>query len=214
MGSEITPRLLFETLMKVVTAFIVAFLVAGSASIAAPNIVVIVSDDQGYADVSYNPHSPPEVKTPNIDALAAEGVICTNGYASGHVCSPTRAGLMTGRYQQRFGVYDSGTGGSGMPLDEVWIPMLLKEAGYVSGAFGKWHLGLTMEYHAMNRGFDEFYGFMGRGAHSYFDHSDPEDPIYRGLEPTTDEKGYLTTRITEEAIDFIGSHNEEPLRGD
>ena len=175
-----------------------------------PNIVIILTDDQGYADVSYNPHSPPEVSTPNIDALAYSSIICTQGYTSGHVCSPTRAGLMTGRYQQRFGIYTAGEGGSGVPLDEVFIPQRLKSAGYVSGAFGKWHLGLTKEYHAMNRGFDEFYGFMGRGAHPYFDHSDMNHPIYRGLKPIR-EQGYLTTRITEEAVDFIRRHNEEPF---
>ncbi|NCF85717.1 MAG: sulfatase-like hydrolase/transferase [Verrucomicrobiaceae bacterium] len=171
-----------------------------------PNIVIILTDDQGYADVSYNPHSPPEVSTPNIDALAHSSIICTQGYTSGHVCSPTRAGLMTGRYQQRFGIYTAGEGGSGVPLDEVFIPQRLKPAGYVSGALGKWHLGLTEESHAMKRGFDEFYGFMGRGAHPYFDHSDMEHPIYRGLKPIKDE-GYLTTRITEEAVDFINRHS-------
>tara|TARA_R110002049_G_scaffold4601_1_gene31660 strand:+ start:43379 stop:44839 length:1461 start_codon:yes stop_codon:yes gene_type:complete len=175
-----------------------------------PNIVIILTDDQGYADVSYNPHSPPEVSTPNIDALAHSSVICTQGYTSGHVCSPTRAGLMTGRYQQRFGIYTAGEGGSGVPLDEVFIPQRLRPAGYVSGALGKWHLGLTEEYHAMNRGFDEFYGFMGRGAHPYFDHSDMDHPIYRGLQPIKEE-GYLTTRITEEAVDFINRHKEKPF---
>ena len=175
-----------------------------------PNIVIILSDDQGYADVSYNPHSPPEVSTPNIDALAHSSIICTQGYTSGHVCSTTRAGLMTGRYQQRFGIYTAGEGGSGVPLDEVFIPQRLKPGGYVSGALGKWHLGLTKEYHAMNRGFDEFYGFMGRGAHPYFDHSDMEHPIYRGLKPIKEE-GYLTTRITEEAVDFIDRHKEDPF---
>ena len=175
-----------------------------------PNIVIILTDDQGYADVSYNPHSPPEVSTPNIDALAHSSIICTQGYTSGHVCSPTRAGLMTGRYQQRFGFYTAGEGGSGVPLDEVFIPQRLKPAGYVSGALGKWHLGLTEEYHAMNRGFDEFYGFMGRGAHPYFDHSDMDHPIYRGLKPIKEE-GYLTTRITEEAVDFIKRHKKDPF---
>ena len=175
-----------------------------------PNIVIILTDDQGYADVSYNPHSPPEVNTPNIDALASSSIICTQGYTSGHVCSPTRAGLMTGRYQQRFGIYTAGEGGSGVPLDEVFIPERLKPAGYVSCALGKWHLGLTEEYHAMNRGFDEFYGFMGRGAHPYFDHSDMNHPIYRGFKPIKEE-GYLTTRITEEAVDFIGRHRGDPF---
>jgi arylsulfatase A-like enzyme len=117
---------------------------------------------------------------------------------------------MTGRYQQRFGIYTAGEGGSGVPLDEVFIPQRLKPAGYVSGALGKWHLGLTEEYHAMNRGFDEFYGFMGRGAHPYFDHSDMDHPIYRGLKPIKEE-GYLTTRITEEAVSFINRHKEEPF---
>ena len=175
-----------------------------------PNIVIILTDDQGYADVSYNPHSPPEVSTPHIDALADSSTICTQGYTSGHVCSPTRAGLMTGRYQQRFGIYTAGEGGSGVPLDEVFLPERLKPAGYVSGALGKWHLGLTEEYHAMYRGFDEFYGFMGRGAHPYFDHSDMSHPIYRGLTPIKEE-GYLTTRITEEAVDFINRHKAEPF---
>jgi len=167
-----------------------------------PNIVVILTDDQGYADVSFNPLHPSEVATPSIDRLAAEGVFCSQGYTTGHVCSPTRAGLMTGRYQQRMGIYTAGEGGSGVPLDERFLPQYLAEAGYVSGAYGKWHLGLTLEYNAVNRGFDEFYGFMGRGAHDYFDLKILDHPIYRGVTPIEDE-GYLTTRITEEAVSFI-----------
>jgi len=175
-----------------------------------PNIVVILSDDQGYADVSYNRHHRREVRTPHTDALAREAVVCTNGYTTGHVCSPTRAGLMTGRYQQRFGVYTGGEGGSGVPLDEVFFPQHLSPAGYVCGALGKWHMGLTLEYNAVKRGFDEFYGFMGRGAHDYFDLNIPDHPIYRGLKPIRDE-GYLTNRITEEAVSFIRRHRDKPF---
>lgn len=175
-----------------------------------PNVIIILSDDQGYADVSYNPHHPPEVATPHIDALARSAIVCTQAYTSGHVCSPTRAGLMTGRYQQRFGVYTAGEGGSGLPLDEKLIPQYLKPAGYTCGAFGKWHMGLTPEYNAVNRGFDEFYGFMGRGAHDYFDLNVPDHPIYRGLQPIQDE-GYLTDRITEEALSFIQRHKPGPF---
>ena len=113
-----------------------------------PNIVIILTDDQGYADVSYNPHSPPEVSTPNIDALAHSSVICTQGYTSGHVCSPTRAGLMTGRYQQRFGIYTAGEGGSGVPLNEVFIPQ--RPAIWICQALGVASRA-TKEYHAMNR---------------------------------------------------------------
>jgi len=181
---------------------------------ARPNIVVIVSDDQGYADVSYNRHHPKEVATPHTDALARSGVVCTSGYTTGAVCSPTRAGLMTGRYQQRFGIYTAGAGGSGVPLDEVMFPQYLKKAGYVSGAFGKWHLGLEPPYNPVNRGFDEFYGFMGRGAHDYFDLTIDNNrfgsPIYRNLEPIND-KGYLTHRITDEAVSFINRHKDKPF---
>ncbi len=172
-----------------------------------PNIVIILTDDQGYADVGFNPHHGKEVHTPHTDRLAREGIVCTQAYTTGHVCSPTRAGLMTGRYQQRFGIYTAGEGGSGVPLDEVFLPQYLKPAGYVCGALGKWHLGLTLEYNAVNRGFDEFYGFMGRGAHDYFDLSINDHPIYRGLNPIED-RGYLTTRITEEAVSFITRHRE------
>ena len=181
-----------------------------------PNIVVIMSDDQGYADVSYNPLSPPEVSTPNIDKLSDSGITFTQGYASAYVCSPTRAGLMTGRYQQRFGIYTAGQGGSGMPLDETWIPIHMKQGGYVSGAFGKWHLGLTLEYNAVNRGFDYFYGFMGRGAHDYFNYDPNPDvkfggPVYRNLEILPNEEGYMTNRITEEAVDFIHREKDKPF---
>lgn len=185
---------------------------AESKRAARPNIVVIVSDDQGYADVSYNKHHPKEVATPHTDALARSGVICTSGYTTGAVCSPTRAGLMTGRYQQRFGIYTAGAGGSGVPLGEVMFPQYLKKAGYVSGVFGKWHLGLEPPYNPVNRGFDEFYGFMGRGAHDYFnltiDNNRFGSPIYRNLEPIND-KGYLTNRITDEAVSFIDRHKDQ-----
>ena len=175
-----------------------------------PNIVIILTDDQGYADISYNPLHPDQVYTPNMDSLAREGNFFTNAYITGNVSSPTRAGLMTGRYQQRATIYNAGEGGSGLPLDETTFPQLLKPSGYVSGAFGKWHLGLTLDYNPINRGFDEFYGFMGRGAHDYFALDDPESPLFRGLETIQDE-GYLTNRLTEEAISFIKTNKEQPF---
>lgn len=177
---------------------------------ALPNIVVILTDDQGYADISFNPHHPSEVNTPNMDALANEGIFFSQAYISGNVCSPTRAGLMTGRYQQRAGIYTAGEGGSGLDLDLTIFPQYLKSKGYVSGAFGKWHLGLTPEYNPVSRGFDEFYGFMGRGAHDYYDLDNLEHPLYRGLE-TIQDTGYLTHLLTNEATDFIRRHKEEPF---
>lgn len=177
-----------------------------------PNIVVILTDDQGYADFSFNPYHPSEVSTPHMDALAREGTFFRQAYINGNTCSPTRAALLTGRYQQRAGIYNSGEGGSGLPLEEKIFPQFLQPAGYVSAAFGKWHLGLTPEYNPVNRGFDYFYGFMGRGAHDYFmlAQKDGEAPLFRNLE-TIDDEGYLTNRITEEAIAFIRKHQDQPF---
>lgn len=184
-----------------------------------PNIVVILTDDQGYADISLNPHHPREVSTPNMDALAKDGVIFTQAYTSGHVCSPTRAGLMLGRYQQRVGVYSAGDGGRGFDPTLPIFPSFLP-GKYVSAAIGKWHLGLDEDYpelkwHALSRGFDECYKFMGRGGHSYFDlRSDSEGkfahPIYRNKDRINDE-GYLTNRLTEEAVAFIDRNKRQPF---
>lgn len=178
-----------------------------------PNIVVILTDDQGFADISFNPHSPKEVSTPHMDALAREGVWFNQAYITGNVCSPTRAGLLTGRYQQRAGVYTGGDGGGGMALSETIFPRFLKPAGYLSAAYGKWHVGLTLEQSPGGRGFDHWYGFLGRGAHDYFDlaQNDPEvGPMYRDGKEIKDS-GYMTTRLTEEAVSFIKKNKEKPF---
>jgi arylsulfatase A-like enzyme len=164
---------------------VLALFVALSASLYAadkPNIVVIVADDLGYADVTFNPQHPKEIVTPNLDSLAKAGVICRQGYVTGHVCSPTRAGLMLGRYQQRLGLYTGGEAGSGVPMSEKLFPQYLKPAGYATGQFGKWHLGPDLAWSPALRGFDEVFGFLGRGAHDYFKLDDPNDPIYRGTD--------------------------------
>jgi arylsulfatase A-like enzyme len=175
-----------------------------------PNIVVIVADDLGYADVLFNPLHPKEVTTPHLDALAKQSVICRQGYVSGNVCSPTRAGLMTGRYQQRLGLYTGGEAGSGLPMSEKIFPQYLKPAGYATAQFGKWHLGPTPEWSPALRGFDEVFGFLGRGAHDYFKLDDPAVPIYRATE-IVHEKGYLTDRLGEEAASFIARHKAKPF---
>ncbi len=196
-------------------------LTGGIAAAERPNIVIILTDDQGYADISFNPNHPKEVSTPHMDALAREGVFFTQAYTSGHVCSPTRAGLMLGRYQQRVGVYTAGQGGSGFdPKLPIFPGMLPKE--YTSSAIGKWHLGLDndfpeLKWHALSRGFDECYKFMGRGGHDYFKLSgvkgDDYQPIYRNRDrlAVSDYEGYLTTRLTEEAVDFIEREKGGPF---
>ncbi len=172
-----------------------------------PNIVVIVSDDQGNADAGFQ-RSPSIVSTPSIDRLARDGVVFTNGYASAYVCAPTRAGLLTGRYQQRFGFYRAPDSRRGLPLSEITLADVLKAQGYRTGIFGKWHLGLTKEHHPCSRGFDEFYGFLGHGAHDYFDLTIKDSPddfhqsIYRNYTQVSDT-GYLTDNLAREACSFI-----------
>src|SRR5262245_6343574 len=131
-----------------------------------PNILLIVSDDLGYADLGI--HGSRDIPTPNIDRLARDGIYFTDAYVSGPYCSPTRAGLMTGRYPQRFG-YEFNPDGSpeyGLPLTELTMAEKLKAAGYRTALLGKWHLGSADRLHPMRRGFEEFYGFLG-GDHSY-----------------------------------------------
>jgi len=175
-----------------------------------PNIILIVADDLGYADVLFHPNPAAGVSTPYLAELATQSIVCRQGYVSGNVCSPTRAGLMTGRYQQRLGLYTGGEAGSGLPMDESIFPQYLKPAGYVTGQFGKWHLGPDPSWSPALRGFDEVFGFLGRGAHDYFKLDDPEDPIYRGTEVVS-EKGYLTDRLGEETAAFITRNKENPF---
>ncbi|MCV6627775.1 MAG: sulfatase-like hydrolase/transferase, partial [Cellvibrionaceae bacterium] len=128
-----------------------------------PNLIVILTDDQGYADVGFNGSE--DIKTPHIDRIASEGVRFTNGYVSYPVCGPSRAGLLTGRYQDRFGfsrnpVIDPSDNTSGLPLREQMISEVLQPLGYRSGIIGKWHMGTHKVFRPNKRGFDYFYGFL------------------------------------------------------
>jgi arylsulfatase A-like enzyme len=167
-----------------------------------PNILLIVGDDMGYADVGF--HGCKDIPTPNLDALAASGVRFTSGYVSGPYCSPTRAGLLTGRYQTRFGHEFNPEGAKGMPVTETTLADRLKAAGYVTALVGKWHLGSQPDMHPQKRGFDEFFGFLG-GSHSYFD----RDGVVRGTEPVP-ELDYTTDAFGREAVSFIGRNQRKP----
>jgi arylsulfatase A-like enzyme len=194
-----------------VSGFVLPRCASGRRAAGRPNIVLIVSDDQGYADVSCYDH-PAEVSTPNIDRLAQDGVRLTDGYASAYVCAPTRAGLLTGRYQQRFGFYTGGDSRIGLPLSELTVADLLKEQGYATAVVGKWHVGIEPEYRPLRRGFDEFYGFLGHGAHDYFDLkiTDEYTSIYRNNQPINDT-GYLTHNLARQAVSFIERHHKQPF---
>jgi arylsulfatase A-like enzyme len=182
-----------------------------AADVKKPNILVIVGDDMGYADIG--PHGCKDIPTPHFDSLAKNGVRCSSGYVSGPYCSPTRAGLLTGRYQTRFGhEFNPGAGqqkkdANGLPLSETTMADRFKAAGYATGLVGKWHLGGEPEFHPMKRGFDEFFGFLG-GAHPYS--PGKGNRILRGTTPVK-EAEYLTDAFAREAVAFIDRHKAEPF---
>ncbi len=184
-----------------------------------PNILVIVADDLGYADIGI--HGGKDVPTPNIDALARSGVRCTSGYVSAPYCSPSRAGFLTGRYQTRFGhEFNPHVGEEkslGLPLEEKTIADAMRGAGYATGLIGKWHQGYGVEHHPQSRGFDDYYGFLV-GGHNYLLHKDAEakfgsahshDMIYRSRELQKLD-GYTTDLFTDEALAFMDRHKAKP----
>jgi len=172
-----------------------------------PNLVYIVADDLGYADIGAQGLSK-DVKTPNVDSIASNGVRFTQGYVTCPVCSPTRAALMTGRYQTRFGhEFNPGPNEAenfGLPTDQVTLPQVLKDAGYATGMVGKWHLGFRPEMHPTKRGFDEFFGFLA-GAHGYNDVGQGKNALMRGTTPA-DSTDYLTDAFGREASAFVEKH--------
>ena len=201
---------------------------AAAAPVRKPNIVVILADDLGYGELSCQGN--PEIPTPNIDSIARNGARFTNGYVTAPVCCPSRAGLMTGRYQTRFGHELNAIGaqnklpGVGLPLSETTLAATLKSAGYATGMTGKWHLGGTAKFHPQQRGFDEFFGFLHEGhfyvpppyagVQSHLRNPEPpydeDNPILRGTEPVA-EKEYLTDAFTREAVNFIDRHRSHPF---
>jgi len=177
-----------------------------------PNVLVIVADDQGYADLGVQGCK--DIPTPHIDSLAKSGIRCTSGYVSGTYCSPTRAGLATGRYQERFGhEFNPGPAATagpdvGLPLTETTLADRLKAAGYSTGIVGKWHLGYAEKFYPQKRGFEEYFGFLG-GAHSYLDwEGDARNPILRGQAPVV-EQTYLTDAFGREALAYLERHKQQ-----
>jgi arylsulfatase A-like enzyme len=171
-----------------------------------PNIIILLADDLGYADVGF--HGCKDIPTPHIDGLAKNGVRFTNGYVSGPYCSPTRAGMLTGRYQNRFGHEFNPAGGKqGMPVDQVTMAQRLRALGYATALIGKWHLGNQAKMTPTERGFQEFFGFLG-GAHTYFPLKGKE--INRG-DQVIEEKDYLTDALAREAFAFIDKNAKDPF---
>jgi arylsulfatase A-like enzyme len=179
-----------------------------------PNIIIFLADDLGYADIGVNGCK--DIPTPNVDAIANNGVRFTDGYAGHPVCSPSRAALMSGMYQHRFGFeHNSGperfaSPDFGMPREIPSLAEKLKGAGYATGMVGKWHIGFKEGLRPHERGFDFHYGFLS-GARSYFDNNPRElDPILRNGVPVKDEKEYLTDAFARESVDFIQRSKDQP----
>ncbi len=176
-----------------------------------PNIIVILADDLGYGDVGV--HGCKDIPTPNIVRLAKGGVRFTDAYANGSFCTPTRAALMSCRYQHRYGIEDLG---GPLPAQAHTLPQRLKATGYVTGMVGKWHLGSTEGFTPVDRGFDQFFGFVG-GGHQYIiqpgGKGEYNAPILRNCEPVNEQR-YLTDAFGEEAAAFVErcstTKNEEP----
>ena len=165
-----------------------------------PNIVVILTDDQGWGDLSLNGNK--DLSTPNIDSLAHDGARFDRFFVC-PVCSPTRAEFLTGRYHVRGGVYSTSTGGERLDLDELTIADTFKSAGYATGAFGKWHNGMQYPYHPNGRGFDEFYGFCSGHWGDYF-----SPPLEHNGQIVKGE-GFCINDFTNKAITFIDNSIKE-----
>jgi arylsulfatase A-like enzyme len=184
------------------------------ASAEKPNVVLIITDDVGYGDLGS--YGAPDIKTPNIDRLAREGVRFTDFYANGAVCTPTRAGLITGRYQQRVNLEWALSTSPvdlqrGLPVTGRSLPQLLKNNGYATALIGKWHLGFATAVGPNAHGFDHFFGFLS-GAVNYFSHT-RGDGVADLYENTTaiKEPGYLTDFITRRSVEFIDGNASRPF---
>jgi len=179
-----------------------------------PNVIVIVSDDAGWADFSMQGSR--EFKTARIDSIASNGVRFTQGYVTASVCSPSRAGLMTGRYQQRFGhefnMPPRLSEANGLPVDEVTIADYLHEADYRTIALGKWHLGYADRFHPLSRGFDDYFGFL-KGARSYWplDRTNQLNRLLRDREPVAEKFTYMTDELGKQAAAYIDKHKDRPF---
>jgi len=173
-----------------------------------PNVLIFLSDDVGWAEYGFQGGK--DIPTPNIDAIAKNGVRCTQGYVSGPYCSPTRAGLMTGRYQTRFGHENNNVPNvSGLPLTESTIADRLRAQGYATCAVGKWHLGRKPEFRPTQRGFDEFFGTLDNTPY-YHPTQFVDSRLSNEVRAVPDEAFYTTEQYANRAVDWLEKNKEKP----
>lgn len=190
---------------KIIYIFILGFLIncqSVTENESRPNIILILTDDQGWGDLSINGNQ--DLLTPNIDQLAFDGVRFDRFYVS-PVCSPTRAEILTGRHHVRTGVYDVSKGGERIDLDEELISEVFKNNGYKTAAYGKWHNGMQAPYHPNTRGFDDFYGFCSGHWGNYF------NPLLEHNGELVRGEGFIIDDFTNRGLEFIEYNKENPF---
>jgi arylsulfatase A-like enzyme len=193
------------TMIKLISLFLISltlFSCSSSKTQTQPNIILILTDDQGWGDLSISGNT--NLTTPNIDKLAETGVTFDRFYVC-PVCSPTRAELLTGRYHVRGGVYSTSRGGERLDLDETTLANVLKEAGYATAAYGKWHNGMQAPYHPNTRGFDDYYGFCSGHWGNYF------DPMLEHNGEIVKGDGFIIDDLTNHGLDFIDKNKDNPF---
>lgn len=179
-----------------------------------PNVLIILVDDAGYADFGFQGCR--DIATPNIDRISRDAIIFTDAHVTSTVSGPSRAGLMTGRYQEHFGYEcNDGNGFTGLDTTETFLAHDMKNAGYTTAAFGKWHLGYKPSQRPNRKGFDYFYGFLA-GSRSYFYRPQKDDSpgnVHALLENNRQVafNGYLTDELASKAVSFIRSHRQKPF---
>jgi arylsulfatase A-like enzyme len=191
--------------MTILISFLLSIFISCNSNIDSqvhPNIILILTDDQGWGDLSLNGNE--DLHTPNIDKIALNGVRFDRFFVS-PVCSPTRAEILTGRHHTRTGVYDVSLGGERINVDEETIGDLFKAAGYKTAAYGKWHNGMQAPYHPNTRGFDQFYGFCSGHWGNYF------NPVLEKNGELVKGKGFITDDLTNHGIEFIKKNKNNPF---
>jgi arylsulfatase A-like enzyme len=198
-----------------ITLFILLMLASTGLSQSArkPNVVLFLADDMGYADIGS--YGAKDIRTPHLDRLAREGLRLSDFYSNGPVCTPTRAALMTGRYQQRTGLewatVPNQHPDAGLPVSETTVARMLKDNGYRTAIFGKWHLGYKAEFNPIRHGFDEFFGILGGNVDmNSHDNRFGNHDLYEGIEKVN-RKGYLTELLADRAVEFIARHARDPF---
>ncbi len=196
----------FASLLVVIAALPVAAATKTKSAASRPNVIVILADDLGYGDTSVYDGW---VETPHLERMAAAGLTFTDFHTNSSVCSPTRAGFLTGRYQQRVGIVDvvaRHLDTPGLDPSELTIPRLMKQGGYRTALFGKWHLGMEQKFNPIHHGFDEFRGYLD----GYVDYHVHRNSWFNGLKKE-DQPGYSTHLITRNAVQFIDQNTTRPF---